>query len=280
MSVKAPPLSMRREKFCITGPACRCKYRSISSERHLPNRRIMSPSTLAHSSALAPAARRQRAETSVGRKPSAGPRKWTARRRVLVIREGVILAHWVGVIDTRANGVVSGARARRRWSMRRSMARTGQSWLQPLRERPMTSPRTPFFWLVNVREAKVVDCMFAMDAVVMFRRCSPMKSCTSHIRKGLVSDGESVYSPGRRRKKKARMIMSEMAWSTGSVPAVAMMEMCRRTLTGTGFTRSGGGSVFFHALIIRVRRKSILPWAVYRGSSVPKARNVWPTDRR
>ena len=34
----------------------------------------------------------------------------------------------------------------------------------------------------------------------------------SSILNGVVSEGESVYSPGRRRKKNAMMIMSTVAW--------------------------------------------------------------------
>ena len=48
----------------------------------------MSVSTLETRSAIAPPARRERAETSDGRKPKSVPRKVTASRRVEVMREG------------------------------------------------------------------------------------------------------------------------------------------------------------------------------------------------
>ena len=74
----------------MRGAACKCKYRSISSERQRPSNRITSVSTLAHSSALAPAARRHLAETSEGRNPSdAGVKYVTAARRADVISLGL-----------------------------------------------------------------------------------------------------------------------------------------------------------------------------------------------
>ena len=73
----------------------------------------------------------------------------------------------------------------------------------------MTSPRTPFFWVVKVREANRARRSSDSGAVSKGRRVSPMKSWTSSRRKG--SPSLSVYSPGRRRKKKAIMIISEAA---------------------------------------------------------------------
>ena len=50
---------------------------------------MTSVSTPAQSRALAPAARRQRAVTSSGKNPNAGPRNLMARRRVLVMSGGL-----------------------------------------------------------------------------------------------------------------------------------------------------------------------------------------------
>ena len=61
-------------------------------------------------------------------------------------------------------------------------------------------------------------------------------------RNGELSDLVPVYSPGRSRKKKAMMIMSAIACSSGSLEAAAMQASRRRTWTGIGFTRDGGGS--------------------------------------
>ena len=66
-------------------------------------------------------------------------------------------------------------------------------------------------FLRKVRVANVAVPMVSEDAVSGSRRWPPTKSCISCIRKGVVSDLVAVYSPGRRRKKKARAIMSAYA---------------------------------------------------------------------
>jgi len=59
-----------------------------------------------------------------------------------------------------------------------------------------------------VREAKVADIMAASVAVAMSKRVYPKKSWTSFNSNGVDSEGLMAYSPGLRRKKKARHIMS------------------------------------------------------------------------
>ena len=100
------------------------------------------------------------------------------------------------------------------------MASTGQSSGLPDLLRPMTSPRTPFFWEVKVRVANVAVRIVARGAASGSRRWPPTKSCTSCIRNGVVSDFIAVYSPGRKRKKKASAIISAVAWLAWLATAV------------------------------------------------------------
>jgi hypothetical protein len=69
------------------------RYRSISSERQRPRRRILSVSTSAQRRAIVPPERSDLAEMSSGRKPKSGPRAVMAMRREAVIRAGVTLNH-------------------------------------------------------------------------------------------------------------------------------------------------------------------------------------------
>ena len=57
-----------------------------------------------------------------------------------------------------------------------------------------------------------------------------------------MSEGESVYSPGLSKKKKAIVIISAVATTVGLLEARAIDMMWRSTWIGTGFTLSGGGS--------------------------------------
>ena len=76
-----PPDNIKLENVCICGYACKCKYRSIWSERQRPINLMMSGSTLAHSRAIAPPARRARAEMSDEARPRVGNNTVAARRR-------------------------------------------------------------------------------------------------------------------------------------------------------------------------------------------------------
>jgi hypothetical protein len=55
-------------------------------------------------------------------------------------------------------------------------------------------------------------------------------------------DGAEVYSPGRRRKKKAVHAMSATAQLSAVSDAVAMVRAWMMTEMGIGLTRVGGGS--------------------------------------
>mmetsp|Transcript_14147 Transcript_14147/g.26550 ORF Transcript_14147/g.26550 Transcript_14147/m.26550 type:complete len:99 (-) Transcript_14147:4341-4637(-) len=95
-----------------------------------------------------------------------------------------------------------------------------------------------------------------------FRRwVGPTNNCTFSSKKGRASGlvDLAVYSPGRNRKKKARMIMSAVACWMGQSEAVAVADTLRKTAVGTGFTRCGGGSFLVKDESIRVIRKSCLP---------------------
>ncbi len=144
----------------------------------------------------------------------------------------------------------------------------------------MTSPRTPFFWRSKVRVPKVAHSKSQSGDCRRQSRRVPMSNCTWCNAKGCVSDGDAVYSPGRRRKKKARMIISATATEKGFEECCATKAIARRTRSGSGFTRAGGGSCLFQKEIRRERRKSIFPTEFRRGSWDPRLWNVWPTCRR
>jgi hypothetical protein len=66
------------------------------------------------------------------------------------------------------------------------------------------------------------------------------------MRKGVDSLlDEHAYSPGRRRKKKASMIMLVMAWAPAVLDQRLMLEAMQTTEMGAGLTRQGGESSFW-----------------------------------
>ena len=64
------------------------------------------------------------------------------------------------------------------------------------------------------------------------------------MRNGWESAGDDAYSPGRIKKKKAMHAMSATAMAFGLAALCAADRACRRTETGSGFVRLGGGSDF------------------------------------
>ena len=135
--------------------------------------------------------------------------------------------------------------------MRDERARTGHSVKLPLLPRPITSPRTPFFCVVNSRVQNVALESSRSDAVSKSSRRHPWNSCTSAVVNGDVSDGPAVYSPGRSKKKKARAIILEIALVPSLFAAKARAMMCLMMRMGIGFTRCGGGSSRLYEAVIR-----------------------------
>ena len=236
-------------------------------------------STSAQSKAVAPPARRDRAETSFGVKPYWRPRRVVARRRAVVMAEGETAASAAGRGQYEASGVVGGAECRRRWTRRRAAAKTGQQSGSPLRPRPMTSPRTPFFCVVNSSVTKVAPKREESDADARSSFVFPTDRAISQRRNGWASGEAPVYSPGRSKKKKAKMIMSAMACKATSVEAWAVAAMCWMIGSGRGLTRCGGGSCLWKAWSMRLRRWSTWPGLLRRGSGDPRQANVCPTLR-
>jgi hypothetical protein len=106
----------------------------------------------------------------------------------------------------------------------------------------MTSPRTPFFWVVKVYVVKVEALSSDGEARRRSSRCHPMNSWTSPRVKGVVSELLPVYSPGRRRKKKAEQTISATAMLADEGEREATLRRWWRTEIGMGLTRFGGGS--------------------------------------
>ena len=77
----------------MIGSAVRWRHRSISSEGHRPRIWMMLVSIVATNNAIAPAARRDRAETSDVRKPKSATRYLDVDLRVVVMRE--VVTDWV-----------------------------------------------------------------------------------------------------------------------------------------------------------------------------------------
>ena len=96
--------------------------------------------------------------------------------------------------------------------------------------------------MVKIRIVKVAAARSLLVAVEVSNTVRPRLKVTSDSQNGELSDFVPLYSPGWSRKKKAMMTMSAIACSSGSLEAAAMQASRRRTWTGIGFTRDGGGS--------------------------------------
>jgi len=159
---------------------------------------MRSVSTLAHNNAIAPEARSDRTDISVGVRPRGKPTTCTAVRRAKVrvdeeMANGRLWAKYV------YNGVSGGASLKWRASNRLRMAWMGQKDGSPDGPRPINSPLTPFFWFVNSNATKLGMYPAAIWWVDM--RAPFPNRCTSHIRNGHDSGFEVLaYSPGRNKK--------------------------------------------------------------------------------
>jgi hypothetical protein len=150
------------------------------------------------------------------------------------------------------------------------MAFTGQAAGWPDRPCPTTSPRTAFFWSENTRATKVAERKESREAVSGSICVVPTQRRTSARVNGCALSELSVYSPGRRRKKKAVHIRSAAASEVGSAADWAIQQAWRRTSRGIGWTRSGAGSNFRYARTRRERRGSMVyEPRIRRGSGRP-----------
>ena len=94
---------------------------------------------------------------------------------------------------------------------------------------PNFSPRMPFLCVLNISITKVAAASSLSVAVAVSNTVQPTLKVTSDRQNGVLSDFVPVYSPGRRRKKKAIMIMSATACSSWSLEAAAKQASRCRT---------------------------------------------------
>ena len=146
---------------------------------------MTSVSTWAQRRAMAPAARRERAVTCLGKNPSCGPIIEVVSLNAWVMSVGVTAVSLVP-FQACANGVTEGAPCWRRCNIRRTVARTGQRHGDPEAPKPMTSPRTPFFCVVNSRVTNVADWIALLSAVNGFIRCRPFSAQRSNVSSSMI----------------------------------------------------------------------------------------------
>jgi hypothetical protein len=160
---------------------------------------MRSVSTFAQRSAMAPEDRKDRMEMSEDCSPTVWPITSTVRRRSFVRVDVLMASHE----DEKYayNNVVGGALKWRKCLTRLIHACTGQNVGLPERLRPINSPRTPFFWLVNSRQTKVAESRDGRAHHKWAKRCGPACRWTSQRRNGIDSAlSVCAYSPGHRRK--------------------------------------------------------------------------------
>ena len=166
---------------------------------------------------MAPASRRDRTETSLYVKPRWVPaRILTLALRWAVIIVGVTFAQRpIGVLK-RVRGVSVGAPCCRRWATCRRNASFGHNRGSHVDQWPIFSSRTPFFCVVKtiITNVAAASSLLVAVAVAVSNTVRPALNVKSDRRNVELSDFVCVYSPGRRRKKKANMIMSATAFSS------------------------------------------------------------------
>ena len=180
----------------MIGSACTWRYRSILLLLQRPMRLMMSLSTPEQRSAMAPAARRDRAETSL----YVNPRWVPARSLTMALRWAVII---VGVTFVqrplgnlkRARGVFAGASCCRRCVTRRRKASFGHNSGSPVAPWPIFSPRTPFFCVLNISITNVAAASSLSVAVAVSNTVRPTLKVTSDRQNGALSYFVPVYSP-------------------------------------------------------------------------------------
>jgi hypothetical protein len=140
----------------------------------------------------------------------------------------------------------------------------------------------PFFCVVKVYNTKVAGFTSALVAVKKSNLRPWMYIPTSCILKSASSYTIPVYSPGRRRKKKAIVIISDIAISSYERVSPNSWAMIKKKMViGAGFMHFCGESSFLYALIWSWIRKD-LPRSKCRGQDCgpgrmhPSATNACP----
>ena len=164
---------------------------------------------------MAPAARRDRSETSLYVKPRWVPEGGltVALRWAVIIVGLTFIQRLLGVLK-QERGVSVGAPCCCRWSTRRRNASFGHNRGSHVASWPIFSPRTPFFFVVKTSIKNVAAASSLSVAVAVWNTVRPTLNVTSNRRNGELSYFVPVYSPGRRRKKKSIMIMYAPACSS------------------------------------------------------------------
>ena len=135
----------------MIGSACTWRYHSMLSLLQRPMRLMMSLSTPEQRSSLAPDDRRDRAETSLYVNPRwVPPRSLTVALRWAVIIVGVTFVQLPLGILKQVRVVLAGAPCCWRCVTRLHKASFGHKNGSPVAPWPISSPRTPFFCVVNM----------------------------------------------------------------------------------------------------------------------------------
>ena len=130
----------------------------------------------------------------------------------------------------------------RRWATQHCNASFGHKRGSPVAPCPIFSPRTPFFCVMNTSITDTAAESSLSVAVEVSNTVHPTLNVTSDRRKGALSYFVPVYSLSRSSKKKAIMIISVMACSSGSLEAADTQSNRSSTCTGMCLTREVGGS--------------------------------------
>ena len=203
----------------MIGSSCTWRYRKILLLLQRPMRLMMLVSTPEQRSAMAPATRRDRAETSLGVKP-----RWVPAGNLAVALRWVVIIVWItyvqrplGVLKL-AREVSAGAPCCHRWDTRHCNASFGENMGSPVAPCPIFSSRTPCFYVVKTSITNMAAASSLSVAVVVSNTIRTTLSVKSDRRKGTLSYFVPVYYPGRRRKKKKEIIIiSVTACISGSL---------------------------------------------------------------
>ena len=136
--------------------------------------------------------------------------------KVLETIFGVIFFHLLFGVMTQDRGVDRGAVLSCRWSVRLRRSIVGHISGSQEALWSIFLPLTPFLWGVNIRVTNAAAWGWASFGVVDNMWWLKLKAASLR-RKGVISYLDPMYSPGRRRKKQAILIMSHLTWRAGSL---------------------------------------------------------------